>query len=64
MTLDYLPPYSPELNPIERVWKLLCRLRLHNEYFETLELLITQVSDQLAIWSKPNPTLCKLCCIT
>ena len=20
--LDYLPPYSPELNPIERVWKL------------------------------------------
>ena len=21
-TLDYLPPYSPELNPIERVWKL------------------------------------------
>jgi len=19
-TLDYLPPYSPELNPIERVW--------------------------------------------
>jgi transposase len=20
--LDYLPAYSPELNPIERVWKL------------------------------------------
>jgi hypothetical protein len=20
--LDYLPPYSPDLNPIERVWKL------------------------------------------
>jgi hypothetical protein len=27
--LDYLPPYSPALNPIERVWKLLRRLRLH-----------------------------------
>src|SRR5437764_8793459 len=25
--LDYLPPYSPELNPIERVWKLTRRDR-------------------------------------
>jgi len=24
--LDYLPPYSPELNPIERVWKLMRKL--------------------------------------
>ena len=23
--LSYLPPYSPDLNPIERVWKLPCR---------------------------------------
>jgi len=23
LRLDFLPPYSPELNPIERVWKLL-----------------------------------------
>src|SRR5438046_5809114 len=26
--LDYLPPYSPELNPIERVWKLTRRTGL------------------------------------
>ena len=31
--LDYLPPYSPELNPIERVWELTRRLCLHNRYF-------------------------------
>jgi hypothetical protein len=30
--LDYLPPYSPDLNPIERVWKLVRKLRLHDEY--------------------------------
>ncbi len=24
--LDFLPPYSPDLNPIERVWKLTRRL--------------------------------------
>jgi transposase len=27
--LDFLPPYSPDLNPIERVWKLTRRLCLH-----------------------------------
>jgi hypothetical protein len=32
-SLDFLPPYSPELNPIERVWKLTRRLCLHNRYF-------------------------------
>jgi hypothetical protein len=34
--LSYLPPYSPDLNPIERVWKLTRRLCLHNCYFPTL----------------------------
>jgi len=28
--LDFLPPYSPKLNPIERVWKLTRRLCTHN----------------------------------
>src|SRR5215469_6679270 len=32
--LDFLPPYSPELNPIERVWKLTRRLCLHNRSLE------------------------------
>ena len=29
--LDFLPPYGPELNPIERVWKLTRRSCLHNQ---------------------------------
>jgi transposase len=62
--LDYLPPYSPELNPIERVWKLLRRLRIHNQYFETLDHLMRQVSEQLALWASPNDALKRLCCIT
>jgi transposase len=64
LKLDYLPPYSPQLNPIERVWKLLRRLRTHNVYFETLEELIETVSHQLVTWRKPNAVLQKLCCIT
>lgn len=61
--LDFLPPYSPELNPIERVWKLLRRLRIHNQYFPTLEHLLDEVTQQLIIWSKPNDVLKRLCCI-
>jgi hypothetical protein len=30
-SLEFLPPYSPELNPIERLWKLIRRLAIHNE---------------------------------
>jgi len=62
--LDYLPPYSPELNPIERVWKLLRRLRIHNQYFETLDHLVREVSEQLVLWASPNDALKRLCCIT
>jgi transposase len=36
ITLVPLPPYSPELNPVERVWLYLkerfLSLRLHNDY--------------------------------
>jgi len=63
LRLDFLPPYSPKLNPIERVWKLLRRLCTHNVYFETLEQLEEVVCHQLATWSKPNPVLKRLCCI-
>ena len=37
MELIYLPPYSPELNPIEFLWKKTRRAVTHNRYFETLE---------------------------
>jgi HNH endonuclease len=33
MDFDFLPLYSPDLNPIERVWKLTRQRRLHNVYF-------------------------------
>ena len=62
--LDFLPPYSPDLNPIERVWKLARKLATHNEYFPKLENLTAAVSAQMDAWKKPNPVLRKLCCIT
>jgi transposase len=33
--LHYLPPYSPNLNPIERLWKIFREITLYNRYFPT-----------------------------
>jgi transposase len=59
--LHFLPPYSPELNPIERVWKLIRRCCLHNRYFPTLDCVVTAVRPRLQAWSRPNATLRRLC---
>ena len=62
--LKFLPPYSPELNPIERVWKLTRRLRLHNRYFGFLETVMDAVEEQFNEWLNPGETLRRLCAIT
>jgi hypothetical protein len=62
-TLAFLPPYSPELNPIERVWKLVRRLCLHNRYFPDLALVSTTVETQFAQWAHGSPLLVKLCAV-
>lgn len=59
--LDFLPPYSPELNPIERVWKRTRRNCLHNAYFPRLTLVAESVEKQFARWSEPNAELAQLC---
>uniref|UniRef100_UPI0026162007 transposase n=1 Tax=uncultured Vibrio sp. TaxID=114054 RepID=UPI0026162007 len=33
--LHYLPPYSPNLNPIERLWKVMNEKSRNNVYFKT-----------------------------
>ena len=55
--LYFLPPYSPELNPIERVWKLTRRKCLHNQHFSTLDQVVETVEQQFQLWGKANSTL-------
>jgi len=62
--LDYLPPYSPELNPIERVWKLTRRQCLHNRYFPNLNEVIAAVETQFQQWTSRNEALRRLCAST
>jgi len=62
--LDFLPPYSPDLNPIECVWKFTPRQCLHSRYFSTLEELIKTVENRFAEWEYGNSTLRRLCALT
>ena len=62
--LDYLPPYSPDLNPIERVWKLTRRQCVHNRYFPRLDELLAVVEEQFKQWLRGNITLRRLCAIS
>jgi transposase len=39
LTIHYLPPYSPDYNPIEGLWKDLKKDTTHNVYFDSLEAL-------------------------
>jgi len=61
--LLFLPPYSPELNHIERVWKLLRRQCTHNVYFETLDQLKKTLLAKLKEWANPNSALASLCAV-
>ena len=61
--LEFLPAYSPELNPIERVWKYTRRLCLHNRYFDSLEKVTVVVENQFKLWKAGSESIRKLCAI-
>lgn len=61
--LVFLPPYSPELNVIERVWKLTRRISIHNQYFPSLNQVTVAVESQFLQWQFPNSQLLKLCAV-
>jgi len=55
----YLPPYSPELNPVERFWRYLKNELLHNVVYETIDNLTKRLVD--FYMSIENILLKKLC---
>jgi transposase len=57
MDLIVLPPYSPELNPSERLWNTLRRDYFANRYFETLEDAMQQVKFGLKEMKKDRKAL-------
>jgi transposase len=59
--LLYLPAYSPDLNPIEMVWKDIRSVKTHNRYFSCWEELDQEIADYLKKHSVPNEKLASLC---
>jgi len=57
--LIYLPPYSPELNPVERLWRWLRRSVCRNKLYESLADMELALCD--AIRSLLAPFLLSLC---
>lgn len=57
--LHFLPPYSPNLNPIERLWKLMNEEILHNKYYEKFIEFKTEVLDFLGSLLNPSIELFK-----
>ena len=61
LTFLFLPAYSPELNPIERVWRITRRKVTHNRYFPSIEDLRLALVTQFTVWTLPNLSLKVLC---
>ncbi|WP_049478561.1 transposase, partial [Streptococcus pneumoniae] len=41
----FIPPYTPEMNPIEQVWKEIRKRGFKNKAFQTLEDVMNQLQD-------------------
>jgi len=59
ITVLYLPPYSPELNPIERLWSYLRSHFLSNRAYEDYDHML---DEQAKAWQTLTPTLLKSVC--
>jgi len=59
LTIEQLPPYSPELNPVERLFKEL-RRELKNRVFESLEAVEEAVIKAIEPYLKDNSRIKKL----
>ncbi|MGO9532055.1 MAG: transposase [Syntrophobacteraceae bacterium] len=47
MTLIFLPPYSPELNPLEYIWDSIREDSFRNEVFNSIEGVENQLAQSL-----------------
>lgn len=57
----FLPAYSPDLNPIERVWRITRRQVTHNRYFKDKEELKNSLIPYFSKLEQPNDALKVLC---
>ena len=58
--LAFIPPYTPEMNPIEQVWKEIRKRGFKNKAFQTLEAVIDKLQEVIQGLEKSNLVHCPL----
>jgi len=61
LELMFLPPYCPDLNPIERVWWFMRKKITHNRYLEALEERKAKFWMMFSHFLHPNDQLKNIC---
>ena len=64
VTILSLPSYSPDLNPIEQVWRVTRREKTHNRYWPNLAALTDVLDNWFNRFCMPNEKLSSLCSFT
>jgi putative transposase len=52
ITIFPLLPYTPELNPIEQIWKEIRKRGFKNELFQTLDKVVDRLCDTINTLSR------------
>ena len=52
ISLVFIPPYTPEMNPIEQIWKELRKRGFCNEIFVTLEKVVDRLAKTICSLSR------------
>jgi putative transposase len=61
LELVFLPPYSPDLNPIERVWWLMRKQVTHNRWVKSMQERVEDFLEWCAATDKASiQTVCNL----
>ncbi|MFK7873541.1 MAG: transposase, partial [Oligoflexales bacterium] len=61
ITLMPLPPYSPELNPMEQVWQRLKQYHFSNTCFKDYEDIVQACCDAWNVFCNKDAAIEKLC---
>ena len=63
LELLYLPPYSPDLNPIERAWWFMRKSITHNRFIVSLNVRKIKFWQMFSYFLVPNNKMMNICAI-
>lgn len=47
ITIEHIPPYTPEMNPIEQIWKQIRTMGFKNEIFDSLSAVVDRLEETI-----------------